>query len=282
MSQQLAIILMIDIDAALKANSLEGNTYLFDNMRTHGSEGNGTGDLITAVNGSHWHDGGIAAEQVLNWLPYGVGTLPRTLPKGFQAAQSKMSDKKVIAELKKRTGIKALSEGLKKSAKGKTAGELKLSSDVGDVNEIADCLNAIIDDTSVVRKVRDSQGNVKSTELKMVDITGQAVKKQDMSAIYMTPIINDISGEAVEKGIIFPDQYGSPDLVNDGWYWAATVNTGISGVFAYTMHVTLHRYSAEDETWIPVEMTYTSYLNVTSEPKVNGFTDADMGVLPVL
>ncbi|MFQ3235712.1 MAG: hypothetical protein ACI9C4_001274 [Paraglaciecola sp.] len=281
MSQQLEIIVMMDIEAALKANSLEGNTYLFDNMKTHGSSGEGTGDLITAVNGAHWYDGSIAAEQVLNWLPYGIGTLPRTLPRGFQATQSKASDKKVIDGLKGRKGLKALTESLKKATKGKTPGELKLGNDVVEIQDITDSLDELLGGGGVFRCVKDLQGNVKTTLIKMVDVTGQLVSSEDMSAIYMPPVINDISGEAVDKGVIFPDQYGSPDLVNDGWYWAATVNTRITGVFAYTMHITLHQYSAKDQTWTPVQMTYTSYLNVTSEPKVNGFTGAGMGVLPV-
>ncbi len=278
MSQQLAIIVMIDINAALAANTLEGNIYLFDNMKTHGSSGEGTGDLITAVNGSHWYDGGIAAEQVLNWLPYGVGTLPRTLPRGFQADQSRTIDKNLLQRLKKSQGLKSLSDNLKGAKKG---AELKIDQTTADIQTLAGHLSGIADDTSVVRKVRDRQGNVKSTELKMVDITGEPVKKQDMSAIYMTPIINEITGEAVDKGIIYPDQYGSPDLVNDGWYWAATVNTGITGIYGYTMHITLFRYDDVDETWTPVEFTYTSYINVTSEPKVNGFTQGAMDTLPV-
>jgi hypothetical protein len=281
MSQQLAIIMMIDIDAALKANSLEGNSYLFDNMKTHGSTGEGTGDLITAVNGSHWYDGGIATEQVLNWLPCGVGTLPKTLPRGFQATLSKASDKKVLDSLKGHKGLKALTENLKKATKGKTPGELKLGNDVVDIKDITDSLDNILGGNHLLRNVRDRQGNVKTTDLKMVDVTGKPVTSNDMSAIYMPPILNDISGEAVDQGVIYPDQYGSPDLVNDGWYWAATVNTAITGIFAYTMHITLHRYSAKDQTWTPVEMTYTSYINVTSGTKVNGFTGAGMGVLPV-
>ena len=83
MSQQLGIILLIDVVAAIEANTLEGNTYLFDNMKLQGSEGLGTGKLISAINGTSYCDGSQANEQVLNWLPYGVGSLPPTLPKSF-------------------------------------------------------------------------------------------------------------------------------------------------------------------------------------------------------
>ncbi|NRB39910.1 MAG: hypothetical protein HRU20_15820 [Pseudomonadales bacterium] len=245
MIQQSAIILMIDTEAALKDNTLEGNIYMFDNMKTRGSEGEGTGALVTAVNGSHWHDDTMAEAQGLNWLAYAIGTVPPTLPKGFQVAQSRIHDKKAIEELKSKKGLK-------------------------------------VEDTSVISQLRDNQGNVKSTHLKMVDITGQTVTKEYKSDLYMTPIIKEISGEAVERGILYPDQHGSPDYANNGWYWASSVVTNKSpGVYAYTLHLILYHLSKEDDTWMPVEMTYNSYINVTSEAKINGFTEGAMGMLPI-
>jgi hypothetical protein len=64
MSQQLGIILLIDVVAAIEANTLEGNTYLFDNMKLQGSEGLGTGKLISAINGTSYCDGSQANEQL--------------------------------------------------------------------------------------------------------------------------------------------------------------------------------------------------------------------------
>ena len=113
MSQQLEIIVMIDIEAAIKANTLEGNTYLFDNMKLQGSEGQGTDNLVTAINGTHYFDGSQADEQVLNWLPYGIGSLPPTLPKTFHADKSRNSDLKGLAELK------GLAYGIEQTEKAK-------------------------------------------------------------------------------------------------------------------------------------------------------------------
>jgi hypothetical protein len=62
MNNQLAIVVLIDVEAALKANTLHGNTYLIDNYRFRGSTGEGTEQLTTAVIGS----------QILNWLVAGI------------------------------------------------------------------------------------------------------------------------------------------------------------------------------------------------------------------
>ncbi len=99
MSQQLGIIIMVDVEAAINADTLKANTYMFDNMKLQGSEGQGTDALISAINGSYWVDGSQANEQVLNWLPYGVGSLPPTIPKSFLIDKAKNSDLKVLADL---------------------------------------------------------------------------------------------------------------------------------------------------------------------------------------
>lgn len=62
MNNQLAIVVMIDVEAALRAGSLQGNTYLVDNNRVNGSSGQGSGQLTTQVVGN----------QILNWLASGI------------------------------------------------------------------------------------------------------------------------------------------------------------------------------------------------------------------
>lgn len=69
MNNQLAIIVLIDTEAALAAKSLRGNAYLVDNFRFMGSTGQGTENLTTTVIGN----------QVVNWLVGGIdlsGTQP--------------------------------------------------------------------------------------------------------------------------------------------------------------------------------------------------------------
>src|SRR5262245_25022498 len=99
MSQQLAIIVLVDVAAALKGRTLQGNTYLFDNMKLQGSEGEGTGDLVTAINGAHWSDGSQADEQVLNWLPYALGSIPPTVPRSYHVDRARASDREALDAL---------------------------------------------------------------------------------------------------------------------------------------------------------------------------------------
>ncbi|NEQ79027.1 MAG: hypothetical protein F6K26_01805 [Moorea sp. SIO2I5] len=56
MSQQLGIVLLIDVAAAIKANTLQGNTYMFDNMKLQGSQGLGTETLVSAIHGTSYFD----------------------------------------------------------------------------------------------------------------------------------------------------------------------------------------------------------------------------------
>ena len=81
MSQQLGILLMIDSAAAIEAGTLDGNIYLIDNAKWVGSTGEGTGHLVTAINGARV--AGQVDVPVLNWLPYGVASPPPTLPQTF-------------------------------------------------------------------------------------------------------------------------------------------------------------------------------------------------------
>ncbi|NEQ79028.1 MAG: hypothetical protein F6K26_01810 [Moorea sp. SIO2I5] len=100
---------------------------------------------------------------------------------------------------------------------------------------------------------------------------------------FLSPIITDITGEAVDKNIIYPAAYGSPDMVTDGWYWSASVNTYTPGTYSYTMHIQLYKLSREGKeyTYIPVDFTHNAYIKISNDPKVNGFTNAGIGYLPI-
>jgi hypothetical protein len=98
------------------------------------------------------------------------------------------------------------------------------------------------------------------------------------------PILSDITGEAVEAGILYPAQYGTPIPINDGWYWSATASTHNPGVYAYTMHFRLYRlcWSDGEPIWEPRDMTYDAKLRVSRAGMVNGFTGGAVGYLPIL
>jgi hypothetical protein len=275
MSQQLGIILMVDVEAAIKANTLEGNTYLFDNMKLQGSEGLGTGKLISAINGSHYSDGSQANEQVLNWLPYGVGSLPPTLPKTFLAEKSKNSDLQAIDE------FKALADKIETSQGDEST----------NIGSILEELKRISKNTGLKTKVQSKfQENTRDLGIvgqKLMDVTGELISEESEDKIpeinSLNPIITNITGEAVDKKIIYPAAYGSPDMVTDGWYWAASVDTTKPGTYAYTMDIQLYKLSSIDREWhwIPVHMVYDAYIKVTNSPKVNGFTNAGVGFLQI-
>jgi hypothetical protein len=274
MSQQLGIIVMVDVEAALKANTLEGNTYLFDNMKLQGSEGLGTDKLISAINGSSYIDGSQANEQVLNWLPYGVGSLPPTLPKSFLADKSKNSDLKALED------IKALADKITSTD----------TDEFTNVDDVIEELKRISKSTGVKTQVQDKYSDTTrdlgTSGQKIMDVTGELVSASENKIPEinsLNPLITGISGEAVDKNIIYPAAYGSPDMVTDGWYWAASVDTSRPGTYAYTMDIQLYKLIWSDGawTWIPVHMNCEAYIKISNDPKKNGFTNAGVGYLPI-
>jgi hypothetical protein len=264
---------LIDVAAAIEANTLEGNTYLFDNMKLQGSEGLGTGKLISAINGTSYCDGSQANEQVLNWLPYGVGSLPPTLPKSFLSDKSKNSDLKVLEE------IQALTDRLT----GANADKQNISSVVQELQKISKAVGV---KTQVQSKKSNVNQDIGHLGQKIMDVTGNLVTEVDgkiPEINSLNPIITNITGEAVDKNVIYPAAYGSPDMVTDGWYWAASIDTSRPGTYAYTMHIQLYKLSRENGAWawVPVDFTHDAYIKISNDPKKNGFTNAGIGYLPI-
>lgn len=252
MSQEITIISMIDIQGALNANKLDGNIYMMDNLRTEGSEGEGTGNLITALNGTYWSDGSQASEVLLNWLISGIGSLPQTLPRNYHKSRTKTIRKHLLNKL-------------------------------GDLNENTDMES--LKKINAISQIKDHFGNIRGEDTNILTITGESHIKDitDEPVSYHTPIITDITGEAVEKEVIYPAQYGTPVSIKDGWYWSATADTAKTGVYSYTLHITLFKptYIKNILTWEPVKMTHESHIKVTSLPKKNGFSNGAMIELPI-
>ncbi len=275
MSQQLGIIVMIDVEAAIKANTLKGNTYMFDNMKLQGSEGLGTDALVSALNGTHWSDGSQANEQVLNWAPVALGSIPPTLPKTFLAEKSKNSDLKAIEDLK------GLADRIETTERDRFT----------NVASIIEELKRISTNAGVKTKIKSKRRNLKrdlgAAGQKIMDVTGELVSASEAKmpeVNQIPPIITDITGEAVDKKVMYVAQYGSPELVTDGWYWCGSVDSSKTGTYAYTMHIQLHQLSFLDGewTWVPVDMTIDAYIKVADNPKVNGFTGGGVGMLPIM
>lgn len=262
MAQQLAIIVLVDVGGAVDSGSLDGNVYLLDNMKPCGSEGEGTGGLVSAVNGTYWSDGSQGTEQVLNWLIYSLGSIPPTVPRGYLADRAHQTDLEALSALAQAAGGAA-------SGSGPGAG-----ADLSQAHK------------NVGTRPKTTSGGHHLSGHKILDVTGNVIAAgEDLSAHnYPAPVITDVTGEAVDEKIIYPAQYGSPDMVSDGWYWSATVDTSRPGTYTYTLHIQVHKLVVEDgePAWKQLNLTCDARLRVTTAPKVNAFTGAGLGLLPVV
>jgi hypothetical protein len=262
MSQQLGIVLMIDSVAAIEARSLDGNIYLIDNAKWAGSTGEGTGHLVTAVDGSRVSS--QADSQVLNWLPLGIDSPPPTLPQTYflhKATRESLSQRSEVAE-----GV--LPEGAVAPAAAPPPVEpaprpLRLP------RRSLDILGRDV-------------GQAKLESLSAREADGSFVKGADARIYFPNPVIADIAGEAVDLRVIYPAQYGSPDLFSEGLYWSATVDTNKVGHFAYTLYITLFYSEPMDGkmTACSVTLPYVAYINVTNAIATNGFCTTPV-ILPV-
>ncbi len=247
MNPQITIVIVIDIQAALQSNSLKDNIYLMDTQSEDGSAGEGTENLVTAVRNGYWCDQSQAGDVVLNWMPVGVNCLPPTLPKYYSEYRNKILYKERLRDLSSEPVMlaSALQEDDSDFVLGRNGATLALG-------ERAMNLDGRLFDAG-----KNSLDNLS----------------------FLTPQISAITGEAVDKGVIFPAQYGSPVPVKDGWYWSATVDTSRIGVYAYTLQITL--YDRKGNTWVPITMEHHASIEVHSFPQTNGFTGAGVGYLPL-
>jgi hypothetical protein len=255
MGQQLGIIVLVDIANALADKTMKDNVYLIDNMKFVGSEGEGTQDLVTAVPGTYWSDGSQGSEAVLNWLPFSLGAIPLTVPRNYHAIRAQETDRQALQHLESLAGGGQLAEG-----------------DLASLQ------------INVGRRVKGAHSRHAVGHHKLLDFTGHPVTAGTVDThAYPNPVITDITGTAVDEKIIYPAEYGSPDMVSDGWYWSATVDTSRPGTYAYTMHIQLHDLAERngEQVWEPVDFVVGSHLRISTEAKRNAFTQAGTGLLPI-
>lgn len=93
------------------------------------------------------------------------------------------------------------------------------------------------------------------------------------------PYLADINGEAVDEGVIFPAQYGTPVPVHGGWYWSASVSTYRPGSYSYVMHLELYRQKDGKQETLRLE--HRASIRIANDLQRNGFTGAGLGILPV-
>lgn len=125
---------------------------------------------------------------------------------------------------------------------------------------------------AALTRLLDGNGVTPPAEIKLLR------SPEDMETDF-SPYISGISGEAVEKGVIFPAQYGTPVPVHGGWYWSASVSTYQPGVYKYKLHITLSRRNKGKTE--AVEMTHEAYIRIDTAPQRNGFTGGGIGFIPI-
>jgi hypothetical protein len=270
MSQQFGIVIMVDVKAALKTMCLKDHIYLIDNMRDFGSKNEGTNALISQINATYWQNGKQAGEAVMNWLALDINDLPRTVQK-----TSHYKNKSTENLLKKFLS----SKGKKVSNSTKNAAT--------NLQEIETYLKEIENRTRRLSVNPESDVKIKS-DWPLMNTKGQLIENSEYDEakiINLPPIVTNITGEAVDKKIIFPGQYGSPMFSSNGWYWCASINTATAGKYKYKVHVTLfeHIRTTRDEPayWKPVEMTFDSNILISRDAMKNGFTGAGDPYLPI-
>ncbi len=276
MSVQASIMLMVDVESALLANTLEGYTYLFDNLGYQGSTGQGTGQLVTGAEGEYWIDGTQADEIVLNWLTVGVASLPLTLPRDFQSVRSRDSEEKTFKQLK------TLHQELTEKGAKKPKGDDPLKTVRSRVEEIQQN-KGILSVDEVPGKAGAHFGN------KMLDVTGNLATDTEtrMSGLsFPIPEIVGMRGPAVDENVIHVADMNYPanDPKSMGWYWCGTVSTGKPGVYEYTMDVNLYKpvlIEPNKVDYQPVTMEFKSAFNIANAPMVNGFTKRGIAPLPI-
>ena len=126
---------------------------------------------------------------------------------------------------------------------------------------------------------RGEDGNGPETDppkLKFPDSEGLT---EGNSLYSIPPKVTGITGEAVDRGVIFPGEYGSPDPAphQSGWYWSAAVNTNMIGLFSYTMHFEIGYLSVTDADegeyeHVSVALTHDASLNIEIDYLENGFS----------
>ncbi|WP_444667269.1 hypothetical protein [Cereibacter changlensis] len=252
---QNSIVLLVDVEAALADSDLADNVYLVDNTRALGSRDEGRATMVSCVAGVHNPDGSPAAEAVLNWIAYGISALPPTLPRSFNLRSHHVAHDHALLE--------------------------KLAATTHP-RDVAALLAAHHEEHGAFGAQRSAMPYL---PVDPRSATGEFVSPDAVDyAAHLNPEIVAIRGEAVEKGVIFPALYGSPDFYTEGWYWSASVDTNKVGLHDYILDLRLLRptRSGGAVTWAPEIHPFKVQIEVSASTMVNGFTGGPLpGVLPL-
>lgn len=256
MGQQLGIIVLVDTAAAIEDNDLHGHLWLVDNGGWNGSTGEGTGNLVTALDMTDAAEAGLP---LLNWRPLGIGAPPLMAPRIADLAEQDRRDLARQPDYPPRSF----------SPRRRTI--------LGDEVTLwpPGHSGAIVSSPRPASRFA-GQGFLYPGAARFLRTRRSRVAHEDDLAVeyHNDPVIDRIAGEAVEAGSIFPAQYGSPDLFSDGLYWSASIDPRILGLFRYTMWITLS-YSRRDahgkvETY-SLTLPHDAWIKITTGALRDGF-----------
>lgn len=261
MSQEVTVILKVDIAGAFANDTLNGNIYLFDNLRTAGSTDIGTDHLSSMAKGFYWSNGVPASGLLINWLGTAIANPPISVPEKHHVKRAGQAQQSLVDSVHQLLGDKA------------------------DADAVSAKLTELAGKRVVMPKIKGLDGVVRHHNTPLITSDGEFAN-EDVDPAHvsdMYPIVTNIRGEAVEKKVLYPAQYGTPIDLNSGWYWSASIDTNLAGRYRYTMDILLHRIEIidGDYVWIPKIFSHDAWLEVQSEAKRNGFTHGADGVLPI-
>lgn len=266
MGQQLAIIVLIDIAGAVEANDLHGHLWFVDNGGWDGSTGEGTSNLVTGLDVT---DAAGAGVPVLNWLPMGIGTVPVTVPQTLFLYDD---DRRALAQSPL-------------PAKHPQRFPVRIRNILGDEVNIKHPAHLPHGKVTIDPAMLFSGQGIFDPGTARFHRTGKSRVAQpgDQEVVYYPdPMIQRIGGEAVEKQVIFPAQYGSPEFFSDGLYWSASVNPATLGVFHYTMWITLN-YSRRDSegrvTDHSVTLPHDAWIKISTGALRSGFSEINVNMV---
>ena len=209
--------------------------------------------LTFPCTGIHYSDGSMADDVTLNWIVTGINTIAQARRHPIPLTDEQVAFAAEVYQLTRGITdvdavVKALDEG--RTADGTPYAEVRLP-----------------DLPGVPR-----------------DIFGRPVTAiQALTGAFISPALADVTGPAVDDGVIFPAQYGSPDVLTEGWYWSATVDTRRTGVHRIDLHLDIFRPAVRDRVldFVPERYVLPTWLDVRAVPAVNGFTGGPLGFLPL-
>lgn len=273
MGQQLGIIVLIDIPAAIERNTLDGNIWLVDNGGWDGSTGEGSPHLVSAIDAT---DAAIdPGNAILNWLVCGIGTIPIAVPQTF------------FLEDGDRASLRALpltqsSQVEEAPTPDRTTWSARTRSLAGDHVRPERVFAAARSDSPAPLSGPDYV-DPGTARFKRTGKSRVAQAGDQTLVYYPDPVILRVHGEALDAGVIYPAQYGSPAMFSAGLYWSASVDPSRLGLYRYTLDIGLY-YSRRDARGSTVEesviLSHDAWIKVSTGLPRNGFRAVALDLIP--